>query len=75
MKLPGVNTKNIAALLNKGESLDHLLTLNQVSCTFNKYNCKISVQLCQLELILLVRLPCYALSNRNSSFGNGLHNS
>lgn len=51
MKLPGVNTKNIATLLNKGESLDHLLTLNQVSCTFNKYNCKISVQLCHLELI------------------------
>lgn len=29
MKLPGVNTKNIVALLSKGESLDHLLTLSQ----------------------------------------------
>lgn len=29
-KLPGVHSKNIQSLLNKGESLDHLITLSQV---------------------------------------------
>ncbi|XP_075228902.1 DNA repair endonuclease XPF mei-9 [Lycorma delicatula] len=28
-KLPGINTKNIISLLNKGQSLDHLITLSQ----------------------------------------------
>lgn len=28
-KLPGVNTKNISSLLNKGKSLDHLVTLSK----------------------------------------------
>ncbi|XP_046744013.1 DNA repair endonuclease XPF isoform X1 [Diprion similis] len=32
-KLPGVNSKNIRALLNKGESLDHLITLSQAELT------------------------------------------
>lgn len=30
-KLPGVTSKNIARIMNKGVSLDHLLTLNKVS--------------------------------------------
>ncbi|XP_046672972.1 DNA repair endonuclease XPF isoform X1 [Homalodisca vitripennis] len=28
-KLPGVNTKNLVSLMNKGESLDHLMTLSK----------------------------------------------
>lgn len=30
-KLPGVHSKNLHILLNKGESLDHLLKLSQVN--------------------------------------------
>jgi len=30
-KLPGVHSKNLRILLNKGESLDHLIKLSQVS--------------------------------------------
>lgn len=33
-KLPGINTKNIVSLLNKGQSLDHLLTLSQVRVSY-----------------------------------------
>lgn len=30
-KLPGVHSKNLYTLLNKGQSLDHLIKLSQVS--------------------------------------------
>lgn len=33
-KLPGVTSKNIARILNRGVSLDHLITLTQVSIIF-----------------------------------------
>lgn len=30
-KLPGIHSKNLRILLNKGKSLDHLIKLSQVS--------------------------------------------
>lgn len=30
-KLPGVHSKNLRVIMNKGRSLDHLITLSQVS--------------------------------------------
>lgn len=35
-KLPGVTSKNIARIMNRGKSLDHLITLNQVCWCVSK---------------------------------------
>lgn len=37
-KLPGVTSKNIARIMNKGISLDHLITLTKVSFLKKTYN-------------------------------------
>lgn len=36
-KLPGVHSKNVRALLNKGQSMDHLITLTQVFHSWTKF--------------------------------------
>lgn len=36
-KLPGVTSKNIARIMNKGISLDHFITLTKVSFILNLY--------------------------------------